>query len=127
MPVGRDEVKFEIIEKPIGYMMATKAFHLTGDLSEDEPSLCRIYGITSENPYSGYYVGMWLLGYGYFHVLFPKETTKPLTDEDVEKWGATRIQIASQTPQGFNKDDLRASREKVAQMEKEQLERIYKR
>lgn len=91
----------------IGYMMATRAFHLLGDISSDEPDLCHIYGIT-ENGF--YYVGMWELGYGFFNVLFPKETTRPLTDDEVDEWSGRKTQIAHQPAYGYNADDLRASR-----------------
>jgi len=110
--VSENSVTIKFYRKDIGYMMATTAFHLTGELSKEEPSLCHIYGETRDDEY-GYYVGMWELGYGYFDVLFPKESTRPLTDEEVSIWSGKQVQIGHQLPHGYNADDLRASREKI--------------
>ena len=63
------------------HMMATKAYHQLGDISRDKPDLCVI---SNETP--DFYVGNWSEGYGFFNVLFPKETTKDLTDEEFEKF-----------------------------------------
>jgi hypothetical protein len=108
-PEGKFEIEF--YRRPLGYMMATRAFHKLGDLSSDGPDLCRIYGDTREDfSHVGYYVGSWVTGYGFFNVLFPKETTRPLTDEEVDYWSGRSVQIANQPPWGFNVDDLKASR-----------------
>lgn len=77
---------FKSFENPFN-MIATKAYHQLGDISRDEldendlfENLCNIYGET-EN----YYSGMWVVGFGFIKVLFPKSTTRDLTDEDVIK------------------------------------------
>ena len=78
-------------------MMATKAYHCLGDLSEDKPSLCFIYGETPR-----YYVGNWIYGYGFFNVKFPKKTTRKLTDQEVKEYSKKYIQIGHQMPQKLN-------------------------
>ena len=75
-------------------MMGTKAYHQLGDLSRDEFDLC---SINNETP--DYWVGSWVEGFGFFHVLFPKETTRDLTDEEVEKFNGKSMAINS-TPIG---------------------------
>jgi hypothetical protein len=73
------------------YMMGTKAIHLLGDISRETADLCRVYGETSE-----YYVGTWVTGFGFFNVLFPKNTTRELTPEEVTHWNTRSVQIGSQ-------------------------------
>lgn len=57
------------------YAMATKAYRALGDLSRDKVSLCVIHGETDN-----YWVGNWVTGMGFIDVLFPKDTTRDLTD-----------------------------------------------
>ena len=70
------------------HMMATKAYHQMGDISRDKYELCVI---SNETP--DFYVGNWSEGYGFFHVLFPKKTTRDLTDEEFEKLDGTPMGI----------------------------------
>ena len=77
---------------PSRYMMATKAFHLLGDISCETPSLCSVYGEDSEN-----YIGAWVEGFGFFDVKFPKDTTRELTGEEVEEWD-DRVIAINDTP-----------------------------
>lgn len=83
------------------HMMATKAHHQLGDLSRDEPELC---SISNETP--DYWVGSWVEGYGFFNVLFPKETTRDLTKEEFELWNGRKMAINS-TPIGSIKIEKR--------------------
>lgn len=76
------------------HMMATKAHHQLGDLSRDVPELC---SISNETP--DYYVGSWVEGFGFFGVLFPKETTRDLTQEEFDLWNGRGMAINS-TPIG---------------------------
>lgn len=73
------------------YMMATTALHLLGDISSSEPDLCHVYNEDEEN-----YYGMWVTGYGFFDVKFPKETTRELTEEEIQKYNSMRVRINSQ-------------------------------
>lgn len=59
------------------YMMATRAHHVLGDISRDEPSLAIIYGEAGEN-----WIGEWATGMGMVNVLFPKAYTRELTDDE---------------------------------------------
>jgi len=75
------------------YMMATTAIHKLGDISSDEPDLCRVSEETETD-----YIGSWVTGFGFFGVKFPKETTRELTAEEIEKYNKMHIQISSQPP-----------------------------
>lgn len=68
------------------YLMATKATHLLGDLSREEPEPCSVYAEDEEN-----YYGMWVLGLGFIGVQFPKTTTRPPTDIEKEYWESRKI------------------------------------
>jgi hypothetical protein len=72
------------------YMMATKAIHQTGDISRDAPDICVVTHEDGEN-----YVGNWVMGYGFIHVLFPKMTTWELTQEEKEHYHGMIIQVGS--------------------------------
>ena len=75
------------------HMMATKAMHKLGDISRDEPDLCRIYAEDGDD-----WIGSWVTGFGFFDVHFPKATTRPLTPEEVAHFEKQSIQIASHPP-----------------------------
>lgn len=75
------------------FLMATKAFHLLGDISREEPELCSVNAQTDE-----YWVGSWVEGYGFFNVLFPRDTTRELTLDEIEKFNNSYIRIGSQPP-----------------------------
>lgn len=95
-----EEVKAELKNKKAddrknGYhMMATKAYHQLGEISSDTPDICFIYSETKNH-----YVGNWVFGFGFFDVLFPKETTKEMTQEDIKKYDGKNMAINS-TPIG---------------------------
>ena len=74
-------------------LMGTKAYHQLGDISRDEYDLFYATGETEK-----YWVGMWIEGFGYFNVLFPKETSRELTKDEIEKYNNTYVQINSQPP-----------------------------
>lgn len=74
-------------------LMGTKAYHQLGDISRDEYDLFYATGETQN-----YWVGMWVEGFGYFNVLFPKETSRELTKDEIEKYNNTYVQINSQPP-----------------------------
>lgn len=49
------------------------------DISRDEPDYFAAWSETDEN-----YVGNWITGFGFFDVRFPKDTSRPVTDEEWE-------------------------------------------
>lgn len=71
------------------HMMATKAYHKLGDISRDHDDLCRVYDQDDENFY-----GMWVTGYGFFDVKFPKETTRELTKEEIKQFSEMNISLS---------------------------------
>ena len=79
------------------YQMATIAYHQLGNISNDTPDLCSVNAETEE-----YYVGSWIYGLGFFNVLFPKITTRDLTEEDHEKFDNTYVRISSQPATKLN-------------------------
>lgn len=81
--------------KPIEpkYLMGTKALHLLGDISSDKEDL---FYTTEET--DDYYIGAWVTGYGFFDVLFPKESSRELTKEEIEKYNSKYIQLANYEP-----------------------------
>lgn len=99
----KEEIKQEVDKMteidPI-YLMGTKAFHQLGELSrEPEPNLF-IAGSETEK----FWIGNWVTGFGFFHVCFPKETSRRLTPEEIEKFNKTYIQISSQPPHKLKVD-----------------------
>jgi len=79
------------------YMMATKAIHQLGNISRDEEDLCFIHGEEAEN-----YIGNWVTGFGFINVKFPKETTRELTNKEIEKYNKLYVQIGSQPARKLN-------------------------
>ncbi len=75
------------------YMMATEAYHMLGNISSDEPDLMVAHAETDAN-----YIGNWVTGFGLIDVCFPKATTRPLTDEEVEHYNKQYVQIGSHEP-----------------------------
>lgn len=75
------------------YLMGTKAYHQLGEISRDKYDLFSANGETDK-----FWIGMWCTGYGFFNVLFPKETSRELTEEEIEKYNKMYIQIGSQPP-----------------------------
>ena len=42
------------------------------------------------------YIGAWATDYGFINVKFPKETTRVLTKEEIEKYNKMSVQISNQ-------------------------------
>jgi len=72
------------------YMMATTAIHKLGDISSDKEDLCFVSSEDEDN-----YIGQWVTGFGFIDVKFPKETTRNLTDEEIEYYNKRSIRIGS--------------------------------
>jgi hypothetical protein len=70
------------------HMMATKAIHLTGDVSRDKPDLAYIRQETDTH-----YIGQWEAGFGFINVKFPKDTTRELTDEERAYYGSQVVDL----------------------------------
>jgi hypothetical protein len=70
------------------YMMATKAIHLTGDISRDTADICVVFEEDDQNFY-----GNWVFGAGFVNVAFPKQTTHDLTAEEVEHYHGRPLMI----------------------------------
>lgn len=70
------------------YMMATKAYHKLGDISRDTPDLVFVDSSDADN-----YIGHWVFGFGFVGVKFPKETTRNLTPEEIEKYNNSYMSI----------------------------------
>ena len=68
-------------EKIDKYMMATGAIHKLGDISREQEDICYVH-----EEYEDHYIGNWVTGYGFINVKFPKETTRNLTKEEIEKY-----------------------------------------
>ena len=74
----------EIVNK---HMMATKAFTFKEwDISSDTPDLAFIERQEGDN-----YIGYWIFGLGFSEVRFPVETTRHLTQEEIEKYNNTPV------------------------------------
>lgn len=69
------------------HVIATKAMHQLGDISRPDGDLALI----SDEDKSDW-IGSWMTGFGFINVRFPKETTRDLTDEEVEKYEKRSIQ-----------------------------------
>lgn len=95
----KEEIKQEVDKmteiEPI-YMMGTKAFHQLGELSRELDLF-----ITSHET-EKYYIGNWVTGFGFFHVCFPKKTSRRLTPKEIKKYNKTYVQISSQPAYKLN-------------------------
>lgn len=63
------------------YLIATTAIHQLGDISRPTGDLAQITGYDSEN-----YYGMWVCGFGFFGVKFPRSTTRELNKKEIKYW-----------------------------------------
>jgi hypothetical protein len=72
-------------------MMATKAQHQLGDISQDTPGICIVHSEEGDN-----WIGNWIFGFGFMNVKFPKATTRELTQEEKEKYHNTWVAVGSQ-------------------------------
>ncbi len=92
----KEEQKLEVskmVEIEPKYLMGTKAFHQLGEMTMEDYDLFLAEGETDK-----YWIGAWTISFGFFNALFPKETSRELTQEEIEKYNKTYIQINSQQP-----------------------------
>lgn len=80
------------------YMMGTTAYHCAmGDDSSKEYDIAYIHHELDE-----YWVGNWVTGAGLMDVLFPKSTTRDLTEEEIAYYSNQYYQLASNPPHKLN-------------------------
>lgn len=99
-------------EKPFN-MMATNAYHQLGDISREiyvnelfaSENLCIVSSETKN-----YYIGMWVTGFGLINVLFPKESTRDLTEKEFEELNKFSYSINSTN---YGKYQLRKRQEVI--------------
>src|SRR4051812_48043412 len=88
------EVRTELEKRrklePSTYLMGTTAYALLGDITRDKEDIFSAYDETDD-----YYIGSWVTGFGFFDVLFPKATSRHLTDEEKETYSKKYVQVAS--------------------------------
>ncbi len=78
------------------YMMANQCvYHHTGELDQfSKYDIVIVFSEDAEN-----YIGNWVTGFGFVGVRFPKDTTRPLTDEEADYYSGRATRINSQPPQ----------------------------
>ena len=75
-------------------MMATEAIHHLGDISRGpEPDICYVH-----EEHDDHYIGNWVTGHGFIRTKFPKETTRNLTNEEIEEYSKKWVQLSSYEP-----------------------------
>ena len=79
------------------YMMATEAFHKMGNISRDTEDICHV-----DKDHDDHYHGRWVTGFGLIDVIFPKETTRELTPEEIKKYNKMNYQISDQPSYKLN-------------------------
>lgn len=78
-------------EIPKRHMIALKAYagkEHQHDISRMSEDLCAVFNEDDDN-----YYGQWVEGLGFFNVKFPKKTTRPLTDEEFDKYNGKKLAI----------------------------------
>ena len=71
-------------------LMGTLAYHKLGEISRQIPDIFTAVAETETH-----WVGSWLTGFGFVSVLFPKETSRELTEEEVEHYKGKKLAIGS--------------------------------
>ena len=78
-------------EIPRRYMMATLAFHKSGNISRDEHELCVVIGEDRDH-----WIGRWVEGFGFIDAHFPKATTRELNPVEKCRYHGLLVGINSQ-------------------------------
>lgn len=109
----KEEIKLELskatpLEDHYDFI-GIKAYHMMGDISRDfdgsdinkefnnkEEIVENMFHSSKET--DKFYIGAWHTGLGFFDVLFPKETSRPLTDKELKICPEYYGQINSQPP-----------------------------
>lgn len=98
--MNQQEVKLELAKrKNINgkYMMGTKAYHLLGDISSDKFDL-----FIAKEETDKFWIGNWVTGFGFIDVLFPKETSRGLNQEEIDYYNNSWVRLNSQPPIKLN-------------------------
>lgn len=90
--LSEDQVRLELskrVKLPEKiYMMGEEAYHLMGDISSDYPEIFVAWEETDD-----YFIGNWITGFGFINVLFPKKTSRRLTEVEIEKYSKIQNSI----------------------------------
>ena len=73
--------------------------------------------LTSSDPVDGFYIGNWIEGMGLVNVLFPVESTRDLTSDEIEFFSGKRYKLADHPSVGLDvtktyEDDIDADQAK---------------
>ena len=79
------------------YMMATKAYHLMGDISTETPDLCVVHGEEGDN-----WVGNWVTGFGVYEREVSKATTRNPTHQGKKPTKKVGFPTPALSPQKLN-------------------------
>lgn len=66
------------------FMHGTTAHHLLGNISRPAGDV-----FVAAEETNDYWIGSWVTGFGYFNVLFPKETSRPLSDQELSYYNSS--------------------------------------
>jgi len=83
------------------YMMATQAFHQLVGFSSDFPELCRVISQDDDN-----YYGIWENRCELEDIRFPKETTRPLNEEEIDYYINTFKDICPDFAYKYSRKDF---------------------
>lgn len=77
------------------FMIATVAHHNIGDVSREfiDGDIDNLCYITKKDPKGEFYVGNWITGHGLINVRFPVDTTRELTNDEVNKFHGKRLSM----------------------------------
>lgn len=74
------------------YLIGSIAHHVLGPINRQDD----IFVAHRETDH--YWIGNWITGFGFINVLFPKETSRELTEEEKKKYQKFTFQIGKQRP-----------------------------
>lgn len=75
----------ESTDIPRKILVGTKAYHQLGEISRETIENAKVLEyFTAIKETKHYYIGAWVEGFGFFNVVYPKNTTRELTPEELE-------------------------------------------
>lgn len=69
-------------------MMGTEAYHNLGNISRDDYDW-----FLAESQTPDYWVGQWRTGFGFINVVYPKSTSRELTEEELVHYKSQKFSI----------------------------------